>query len=622
MKTAFRPGQAQTSWPIDLPVRGTLRWLGLPLAALLLVPGTVQAADLDAERGGEKVPAPSRPAEKLPIDLPELKVIGHEVKPDVSAGAKLPLDASASVSALPPPPPARATTELLDKLRLPVPPPPDAELEGGVASDRIPYSSVWTGLGSIPLGGLHTGIYDFGFYHGRRVGPVVSITDFGFGSHGLDRWSSLRLDQQFAWNDTAWASFGLRREQQTPGVATALQEGVTLQASWAQGPISFHLDGVGGHLESGPVPGPAAESAGGGEAAGSAGGGGSTVATGAAPSGSTWLYGMSGTLDFEPDLWFDDHLIKLGLQLGHLGATGPAGAGWASPLVAARASDRFHPRERTSVDAELGLTLFRQATYLDPSVRLTFRPGDSGPSPPWLPGDSATLVPGGAEGSRPPGADERESPTELWLGLGASTRIPDFETTYLSRLRTVGNADLRPQQTQPRLELGAGHRFTDRLYGTATAGAARVVDGIHYAPVGAGLWQPRNFAVPQTVLDLGFDSQYLWSETVLQRFDMKIRNQTGLGERQFSAGTGYESLLLDGQLAVSVGTRVDYVELGATQGGGQGVDWRTDWEIGYRIAPAWQLYVAGRDWHVWQQEPSAGYFAAPARITAGFKVDF
>lgn len=567
--------------------------LALPIA--LALSGGPAWAESD-----ESVPAPAKPVEKLPIDLPELKVIGHEVKPDVTAGSKLPLDASASVAALPPPVPARATTELLDKLRLPVPPPPDAELDSVSPSDRVPYSSLWGGLGALPLAGVQLGSYDFGFYHGRKVGPVLSITDLSLGSHGLDRWSSLRLDQQVAWSDKAWATLAVRRDQQTPGSASALQEGVMVQASWAEGPISFHLDGAGGHLES---------------SAGAASG-----VAGAGPD-STWQYGIGATLDFEPDLWFDDHLVKLGLQLGHQAAAGPGG-GWSSPLLAAKATDRFHPFDRFSVDADLGLTLFRQASYVNPALRVGFRPGPLGPKPPATPGDSASLVPGEGSLIAPSTADELESPTEVWLGLGSSTKIPEFEATYLSRLRTVGNADLRPQQTEPRLEAGAGHRFTDRLYASATVGAASITDWIYYAPAGSGLWQPRNFAGAQTVFDLGFDSQYLWSEAMLQRFTLKVTNPTGLGERKFSAGTSHESLLLDGRLAVSASTGVDYVELGPTQGGGQGVDWRSNWEVGYRIVSGWQLFVAGKEWHVWQQEPSEGYFATPAQITAGFKVDF
>ncbi len=577
------------AWPVALGVA-----IGSAGTATALVENNEAGKSVASSGKDEALPAPAKPAEKLPIGLPELKVIGHEVKPDVNAGAKLPLEASASVAALPAPPAARATTELLDKLRLPVPLPPDGELGTVAASDRMPFTSMWGGLGSIPLGGLQGGSYDFGLYHGRQVGPVLSITDLAMNSHGLDHWSSVKLDQQVAWSENGSAAFGYRREQQAPDAASALQEGAKLQASWAQGALSAHLDAAGGRIES----------------------------SGSSASGTTAVYGVGATFDFEPDLWFDDHLVKFGLQLGHLGASGPGGAGWSSPLLAVKAADRFHPFAQFSVDADMGLTLWGPSNYADPGLRVGYRPGSPGAIPPGVPGDNASVAPLEGSSLAPSSSDEVESPTEVWLGLANSTRLPDFEGLYLSRQRTVGNADLRPQRTEPRVEVGAGHRFTDRLYASTSLGGARVLDWIHYGPAGGGLWQPRNFGGWQNVLDLEFDSQYLWSEASLQRFAVKVTNPTGLGERRFTAGTSHEGSLLDGLLAVSAGTSVDYVELGPNQGGGQGIDWRTDWEVGYRITAGWQLFVAGKDWHVWQQEPAAGYFATPAQVSAGFKLDF
>ncbi len=516
-------------------------------------------------------PPESVPVEKLPVELPELKVIGHEIKPDVNLGSKLPLEATASVGSLPAPPPARATTELLERLRLSVPAPPDGLQDAGIPVDRDPYTSMWGGLGALPLGG-QLGSYDLGLYHGRRFGNLAAVTDATLNLHGLDRWSSIRLAEQLAWGEAAWGNLAYRREQQAGSLAAAaVQESGKLAASFSREALAFDLQGEVGQV----------------------------TTTGLAGYGSVVAYGLIARADLQPEPILEGHLSKVGLQLGQLGATGLAGAGWNSQLLVLSASDRFEPLIRLAIAADLGLTLFRQNTYLDPGVRVEFRPG----APPTDDGVA-------------------ESPTELWAAARTETRQPGFDDLYFSRLRTVGNADLRPQRIAPRLEIGAGHRFTERAYVSASAGMAQALDWIHYAPAGDGLWQPRNFATWQQVYDLGLDSQYLWTDFSLQKFSLKWRSPAGLGERLFSAGTRHESRLLDDRLALIAGLAVDYVELGPSQGGGQGLDLRADWEAGYRIEAGWQLFLAGKDWHVWQQEPAAGYFAVPAQITAGLEYDF
>jgi hypothetical protein len=523
-----------------------------------------------------------------------LTVIGHEAKPDVNLGNKLFLDASESVAALPAPPPARATSELLDKLRLPVPPAPDSPMDPGIPVDRDPYTSLWGGLGNLPLGGLHLGSYDLGAYHGQRIGSLLSITDFAANLHGLDGWSSLRLGEQIAWSDAIWSTLGYRREHQWPGAATATQESFKGQAAFGQDALSLTLSGEVGRVEAS----------------------GSGLAAGV-PSAMI-AYGLTARGDFKPDWAIADHLPSFGLQVGQSGTSN-----WTSALLALSASDRIQALDQVAVTADLGFTLFREQSYFDPGLRVDFRPGSRGTSPAAAPGDRAIL--GGAEFGTDPdlqGPSLAESPTETWLALKSETRLPGFDDLYFARQRTVGNADLRPQRTEPRVEIGAGHRFTDKFYGSAALAASRVLDWIHYMPAKGGLWQPQNFATWQAVYDFELQSQYQWSDMSIQKFTLRTRNPSALGEALYSVGTRHESTWLDDRLALAVGTGLDYVQLGQTQGGGLGLDWRADWEAGYRIAGAWQLMIAGKDWHVWQQEPSEGYFATPAQVTAGVKVDF
>ena len=567
-----------------------------PLPALALLPALAASNSGDGTLGssGPAPPPPERPAEKLPVSLPELTVIGHEAKPDVNLGNKLFLDASESVAALPAPAPARATSELLDKLRLPVPPAPDSPMDPGIPVDRDPYTRVWGGLGNLPLGGLQLGSYDLGAYHGQRIGPLLSISDFAANLHGVDGWSSLRLGEQIAWSDAIWGTVGYRREQQWPGSASATQESLKGQAALGQDALSLTIGGEIGRVEAG----------------------GTGLAASVPPA--MVVYGLSARGDFKPDWALGDHQPSFGLQVGHSGTST-----WSSGLLAITATDRFQPFDQVAVTADLGITLFRAQSYLDPGLRVEFRPGSQGYPPPSAPGDRAVL--GGTSAGFEPdllGPSLAESPTESWLALGTQTRLPGFDELYFSRQRTVGNSDLRPQRTEPRVEIGAGHRFTDKFYGSAALAASRVLDWIHYAPAKAGLWQPRNFAGWQAVFDFELQSQYLWTDMSIQKFTMRVRNPSGLGEQLYSVGTRHESTWLDDRLALAVGTGLDYVQLGQSQGGGQGLDWRADWEAGYRIAGAWQLVIAGKDWHVWEQEPSEGYFAAPAQVTAGVKVDF
>ncbi|MBM3267290.1 MAG: hypothetical protein FJZ01_06545 [Candidatus Sericytochromatia bacterium] len=527
-------------------------------AGVLLLP---VGASAEPER-----PPEERSVEKLPVDLPELRVIGHEVKPDVNLGSKLALEATASVAALPPPAPVRATTELLDRLRLAVPAPPDAMQDVGAPSDREPLTSLRGGLGALPLG--HLGSYDASLYHGRRIGDLWSLTDAGVNLHGLDGWSSIRFGQQLAWSEAYRATAGYRREGQTAAnAASAVQESGKLGVTLGSDALCLDIQGEVGRVAAAP--------------------------------GDVLAYGLTARADFQPEPLWRDHQVKLGLELGQLGAAGPAGSGWNSQLLGVSAADRFEPIAQVALVGDLGLSLFRQSTYLDPGLRAEFRPGQ-----------------------RVADGDVAASPTEFWAEVRTETRQPGFDELYFSRTRTAGNADLRPQRIAPRVEAGVGHRFSDRAYSTAHVAVSHALDWIHYAPAGNGLWQPRNLAAWQQVYDMGLTSQYIWSDFSLQKFSLRWRNPTGGIERVFSGGTLHESRWLDDKLALVAGMTVDYVELGASQGGGQGLDVRADWEAAYRLDSGMQIIVAGKDWHVWQQEPAAGYFATPAQITAGVGLDF
>lgn len=508
--------------------------------------------------------------QRLPIALPEIRVIGPEPRPEVNAGAKLPLEATASVGNLPLATLLeRATFEWLNTLTIPVPEPPDRAPEVGVSVDRLPYSNLNLGLGSLPLGGLHTGSYDFGLYHGRRVGPILTVTDLGFNAHGLDGWSNLHLAERFAWDQGGAAALAYRRQEQTPFEASALQEGMQLDGSWeaVQAGIRLQLGADVGRIDS----------------------------HGATSEGSATVYNAVSRLDFTPDYEFPGHSLKIGLEMGHHGAFGSGGQGWAFPALGLEAADRFKVLGNGAIEASVGLALFRNTPYADPGFRLEFRP--------ILQEDLAPA-------------------TELWADVRTDTHLPRFEKLYQSRLRVIGNPELRPQRIEPRVELGAGHRFSGRLYGSAQVAMSRTLDWIHYVPAGAGLWRPANYDGWQTVMDVKLQSQYTHSETSGQRATLNLSNPFALGERVFTIGTIHDSIWLDDRLEVSLGTEVDHVEFSGSRGKAQGLDWSAHWEVGYRIGQGWRVMLTGKDWHIWQHEPAPGYFAKPALISVGTKFDF
>ncbi|MBU6429206.1 MAG: hypothetical protein KGR26_09370, partial [Cyanobacteria bacterium REEB65] len=210
----------------------------------------------------------------------------------------------------------------------------------------------------------------------------------------------------------------------------------------------------------------------------------------------------------------------------------------------------------------------------------------------------------------------------VWLGLQTHTDFPSFAELYQGRLATAGNGALWPQRTQPMLELGAGHRFSDKFYAEAAVSYSQVLDFIYYGRTDSGLWQPRNFPSWQGIYDERASAQYLWASGFIQHVDVHVQDATGLGQLLQSVGTRHESTWLGGKLKVSIGTSLQYAQLGALQGGNSqgGILWLANWRVGYALDPTWQLYFAGQDWHVLgAKEPALGYFQTPSLITVGLQ---
>ncbi len=526
------------------------------------------------------------PAEKLPVELPAITVIGHQQHPAADKGSKLTPGTDAELMTLPPPALARATNDLLSRMQLDVPAPPGPPSRIPAAADRQPYSAIWGELGGVPEPGSLR--YDFGFTHGRVIGPALSLTDVRALANGLDRWSEVKANERLSWGPTDWADLSYRRDQETPGSQATLQEGGSARATWNRGRMSLGLGVDLGHVQVGDIQayvqgGPALSS-----------------------SDETWLYDLAVNASYAPKLSWHAHALKLDLLVGQQGTSETGVPGWSAPHAEIGAQDTWSLDRRWRLDYGLAATTLGQVAYLDPAVKVSF-------------------LPGGGVAVRAAGL-LRESPTQLWLAARTDTDLPGFSNLYLDRLQVEGNGTLRPERTQPQVEIGAGHRFSDKLYGDASFRYGDVLDFIYYGQAGQGLWQPRNFESWQGVYQVRAGAQYLFGDGFVQHFDMKIQDATGLGQILESIGTRHESSWLGGKLTASVGTSLQYAQLGSMQVvGGQaaGMAWLASWHVGYEVAPGWQIYCSGNDWHVLAlQEPAPGYFATPALVSGGLRVTF
>ncbi|MBI6546045.1 MAG: hypothetical protein HY692_04580 [Cyanobacteria bacterium NC_groundwater_1444_Ag_S-0.65um_54_12] len=549
------------------------------VASLLLYSKESAGAERPAADGP---PGSERSAEKLPIALPALTIEGRQERPDVASGSKLAPIASTTATLLPATQPARATLDLLQQLQFPVPPPAEVAAKTVETVDRLPYTAWWGGLGGLPLSATQMGRYDLGLYHGQRWGPVLAVTDLAILAHDLDRWSSWRLQEQLSWSEVAWATLALRRAEQAVDSAWALQQGASSEVNWTRDRLTFRLAAEGGQVSSitaRPSPGIAASA--------------TTVS----------LYDIAAQAIHELDLGWEDHLTKLELLLGQQGASG-GGGGWASPHLRLKVTDFWiMPEYALSFDYGLGLALARRVPYLDPALRVQWQPG---------------AISG-------PGLELPSAPTQLWASLQTETRLPNFEELYQGRMRMVGNAELYPQRAEPKLELGIGHRFSERWYANVTARYLRVKDWIYPRSSAGSLWQPWNFQFWQSVYEWEALSQFLWSEQLMQQLSWRLQKADKLGQLLQTVSMRHDSAWLDGRLQLAIGTSLNYILLGAEQNGvpGIGSDWLADWQISYRLTPLWQVYLAGNDWHVIPpREPAAGYFATPALISAGIKANF
>lgn len=526
------------------------------------------------------------PDEKLPVDLPAITVIGHRTHPDARSGSKLAPNTAAELMALPPPPPERATDDFLSRMRLSTPQPPTAAIDLEPRGDRQPFTQIWGELGGMPAPGLAR--YDLGLSHGREIGPALSLTDLRAYASQLDQWSILKASERLSWGATSWANFSYRRDQETPGVESALQEGGGADARWTENQLAFKLGAHLGHVQVWPIEAQASNSV-------------PLVAS----TDETWMYDLAGAATYTPALGWAGHSPDVRLLLGDQGTTETGLSGWSAPRVELGARDTWIVQPAWGLTYGLAATTMGQADYLDPAVKVDFRPGGHASE--------------GAQGL------VSESPTDLWVSASTRTDLPDFARLYLDRLQVAGNGDLRPERTQPEVALGASERFSDKLYGDASLTFGNVLDFIYLAQTPQGLWQPRNFASWQGVYDVRAGAQYLWTDGNIWHFDLDVQQAAALGQTLESIGATHQSRWLDGKLTLSLGTSLQYVQLGPSQtfGPGNGLAWLANWQVGYMIAPNWQLYASGDDWHVvTAEEPGPGYFATPALASGGLKVSF
>ncbi len=595
------PGRLDSTLAVILPVLlGVMASpaLARPLAstalpgALTTSPAATSSASGSTRPGTLVLPATDPtslgllPAEKLPVELPAITVIGHQQHPEARRGSKLTPGTDAELMALPPPALARATNDFLAHMQLAVPAPPGPPAHIPAAADREPYTAIWGDLGGVPEPGMLR--YDFGFAHGRVIGSALSLTDLRAFANGLDRWSVVKANERLSWGPTNWADLSYRRDQETPGTQATLQEGGSARARWDRHRLSLGLGVDLGHVQVGDIRadvqgGPALSS-----------------------SDETWLYDLAVDASYAPKLAWRAHALKLDLLVGQQGTSETGTPGWSAPHAEIGAQDTWSLDPRWRLDYGLAATTLGQVGYLDPAVKVSF-----------LPGGGAGLHAGGLL---------RESPTKLWLAARTTTDLPGFSRLYLDRLQVEGNGSLRPERTQPEAEIGAGHRFSDKLYGDASFRYGDVLDFIYYGQAGQGLWQPRNFASWQGVYQVRAGAQYLFGDGFVQHFDIKVQDATALGQILESIGTRHESSWLGGKLTASVGTSLEYAQLGPTQapgGSAAGMAWLASWDVGYEIAPGWKLYCSGNDWHVLAlQEPAPGYFATPALVSGGLEVTF
>jgi hypothetical protein len=173
-----------------------------------------------------------------------------------------------------------------------------------------------------------------------------------------------------------------------------------------------------------------------------------------------------------------------------------------------------------------------------------------------------------------------------------------------------------------------GHRFTEAWHGNAAFSYARTLDYIYWAPLGAAMWQPRNFSGWDNLWEAKLMTQYVSAQGWLQKLEFSLQNTGALAQTLQRLGTRHESNWLNGRLNLAIESAIHFANLGTFQKlggstGPSGLDWVGDWQLSYHLDPKWELYVSGNNWHIVPvQEPSAGYFARASLISAGIKAQF
>lgn len=563
-------------------LRNAIRLAGAVALVLPVVPGQAAAAEVlvpVAVEASASAATAGREVDRLPMELPPITVTGRRLRLPQARGRKVRLEDPELAGMIEPPPPVRPLSGSLSALALPVPLDASSALAPELDEESVPaLGQLELGLGDALVGGPATWRGRIGGAAAWTADGLRLLTDGRFEMHALDGWSVLALDQHVAHERGAWAQLSLEGAHRRVGRRDITRQVVAVSAGWDEAlpgaTLSFSRAELGNQVVVWP----------------------GTTNTRTVQARWQLEGSRTGTLGSP------DRPVRFGWTVGQVAHARDDGAGQDGMLLRASLSPEAWPLPVPDLELEtgLGLTQLGQASYLDPTLRLTWQPRQPG-----------------IEGL----PDAWHRPLQLWTGLSTHADWPTLASLLRRRDPVVARVDLRPVRVEPRLETGLSWRLTPGLHLGGEASVARVLDPVIWREAGSGLWQLQQDARWQPRTEARLALQWQPWETLSQQVEWAFEDLPVAGMRHQEVRLAHDSRW-SGDLAVGLDLLLETDQLaGNLLDSGLAADGsavRVEGTVGLPLGMRWEVFARATSWPlVALREPAPGFYMRPALLVLG-----
>jgi hypothetical protein len=213
--------------------------------------------------------------------------------------------------------------------------------------------------------------------------------------------------------------------------------------------------------------------------------------------------------------------------------------------------------------------------------------------------------------------------THLFAGLKAASELPDFDGLYLRRPATAPNDDLQAERVEGWAELGASHRFSERVWARVKGDLRRSWRHVFWAdPEADGLWVPLNASGEQWSPRVDAQLQLEWQPRLQQTFRYRGRTTLPLGLTEHRLSTGVEASVPGPAAPISASASLtwQHATLAPLQlpGGGTAAGLFAEADLRYPLTADLSLGLRAADLPLVLQQPNARNYFAPAPLLTAY----